>query len=319
MTTPRVSVIVAAHNAEALLERAVTSVLTQTVADTEVIIIDDASTDRTASIAEDLEQRDPRVRHLRLATNSGPGTARAAGLEAAIGEWIAVLDADDVMRPDRLEILLREADCHSADVVADNLTLVDPATLTQSGIAFPIGAEDRLIVDAQTFMRNSVPGGRVNLGWMQPMMCASWLRRHEITWRDIRHAEDMLLMMELLLSGARVLLLGVPAYHYTTRVSRSTGGASSYSRTIRDPHEQIKAVKVLLEEKSRQLPSMTRERLRNMETEIIVTNHVLNFLAAIRERRLHNAAGHLLRAFAYPAAFSRCLRARYGRNANTIR
>lgn len=319
MTTPRVSVIVAAHNAEALLERAVTSVLTQTVADTEVIIIDDASTDRTASIAEDLEQRDPRVRHLRLATNSGPGTARAAGLEAAIGEWIAVLDADDLMRPDRLEILLREADCHSADVVADNLTLVDPATLTQSGIAFPIGAEDRLIVDAQTFMRNSVPGGRVNLGWMQPMMCASWLRRHEITWRDIRHAEDMLLMMELLLSGARVLLLGVPAYHYTTRVSRSTGGASSYSRTIRDPHEQIKAVKVLLEEKSRQLPSMTRERLRNMETEIIVTNHVLNFLAAIRERRLHNAAGHLLRAFAYPAAFSRCLRARYGRNANTIR
>jgi len=87
-----VSVIIPAHNADPYIGEAVTSVLAQQVADLEVIVLDDASTDNTAQVVG--EFRDPRVRLLRL-DKVGVGAARNKGLELARGRFIAFLDADD--------------------------------------------------------------------------------------------------------------------------------------------------------------------------------------------------------------------------------
>ena len=70
----------------------------------EVIVVDDCSSDRTVSIAAGFPT--DRVRVLALTENHGPGAARNAGLAAARGEWVAVLDADDTMLPGRLAAMI---------------------------------------------------------------------------------------------------------------------------------------------------------------------------------------------------------------------
>ncbi|MEM7645010.1 MAG: glycosyltransferase family 2 protein, partial [Pseudomonadota bacterium] len=107
MTDIKATVIIAAWNAEAELSRSLRSALAQAIP-VEVIVADDASTDGTASLVETMAQADPRVVLVRQAVNGGPGAARNVAIEAARGDWIAVLDADDTMRPDRLAKMIAE-------------------------------------------------------------------------------------------------------------------------------------------------------------------------------------------------------------------
>jgi glycosyltransferase involved in cell wall biosynthesis len=91
---PAVSVIMPAFNAESYLHAAVESVLRQTFADLELIIVDDGSTDGTVAVAQKYAARDPRVIVMQQA-NAGPGPARNTGFSAAQGRYFAFLDSDD--------------------------------------------------------------------------------------------------------------------------------------------------------------------------------------------------------------------------------
>ena len=91
---PVVSVIMPAFNAERYLGTAVESVLRQTFADFELLIVDDGSSDGTVAAARAFAERDRRVRVLQQA-NAGPGPARNRGFRAASGRLFAFLDSDD--------------------------------------------------------------------------------------------------------------------------------------------------------------------------------------------------------------------------------
>lgn len=97
---PTISVVIPAYNAAASLPRALDSVLAQTFAAHEIIVVDDGSTDATAEIMPPYLHH-PGVRYLRQA-NAGPSAARNQGAALATGEWIAFLDADDWYYPQRL-------------------------------------------------------------------------------------------------------------------------------------------------------------------------------------------------------------------------
>lgn len=102
---PVVSVIVPAHNAAAHLGDALESLRTQSLGDIEVLVVDDGSTDETESIARSYAARDARFHVFRNHPASGrPGSARNIGLRAARGTYVALLDADDVAVPTRLEM-----------------------------------------------------------------------------------------------------------------------------------------------------------------------------------------------------------------------
>lgn len=98
---PRLSVIVPTFERPHLLEIAYQSLRAQTFTDFEVIVVDDASGDATPQKIAELEVRDPRVRSLRLKTNSGPGAARNRAIALCRGELIALLDDDDRAAPER--------------------------------------------------------------------------------------------------------------------------------------------------------------------------------------------------------------------------
>ncbi|MHB9003845.1 MAG: glycosyltransferase family 2 protein [Coriobacteriia bacterium] len=98
----KVSFVIPAYNAERTVRAAVESALGQTYPDVEVVVADDASTDATASVL--YAMRDERVKVVHLDVNGGPGMARHAAMEAATGDIVACLDADDVAVPERLAL-----------------------------------------------------------------------------------------------------------------------------------------------------------------------------------------------------------------------
>lgn len=104
MTNPLVSVIIPAYNAELTLRDTVLSVLAQTHQTFEIIIVDDCSTDTTKQIGEAFVLQDSRISYHQLAENSG-GAAKPKniGIQKAHEEYIAVLDADDIWHPEKLE------------------------------------------------------------------------------------------------------------------------------------------------------------------------------------------------------------------------
>lgn len=103
MTSIPVSVIVPVYNGERFLAEALNSILSQTLAPAEVIVVDDGSTDRTAEIATDSS---PIVTCIRQ-ENSGAAAARNRGIEAAQGEFFAFLDHDDIWETNKLELQWR--------------------------------------------------------------------------------------------------------------------------------------------------------------------------------------------------------------------
>lgn len=98
---PKLSVITPMYNAEAYIEQAVTSVLNQTITDFEYLIVNDASTDQSAKIIAQLATTDARIKLIQAPHNLGAASAANLALSQAQGEYIALMDADDMCRPHR--------------------------------------------------------------------------------------------------------------------------------------------------------------------------------------------------------------------------
>jgi glycosyltransferase involved in cell wall biosynthesis len=97
---PKVSVIIPTYNRAHLLERAIRSVLNQTFQDFELIVVDDASTDETDRLINNLGHQ---IRYIRHDKNRGASAARNTGIKHSSGDYIAFLDSDDEWLPEKLE------------------------------------------------------------------------------------------------------------------------------------------------------------------------------------------------------------------------
>lgn len=106
---PRVVVVIPAYNAARFLPDAVNSVLRQTYSDFEIVIVDDGSTDDTLAIARAIA--DPRIRVM-TQENLGLAAARNRGLWASQAEYVAFLDSDDLLLPDKLALHVAALDAH---------------------------------------------------------------------------------------------------------------------------------------------------------------------------------------------------------------
>lgn len=118
---PRVSVVIPTHNRADLLKEAIASVVAQTMADFELIIVNDNSTDHTDQVVSSFH--DPRISLIHFNSGGVPSATRNAGARRARGEILTFLDSDDYWRPERLERCLAaltpayEAVCHAEDFI----------------------------------------------------------------------------------------------------------------------------------------------------------------------------------------------------------
>lgn len=121
-----VSIVVPAYNASQTLCASIESLLSQSLKDIEIIIVNDASQDNTLMIAEALAKRDSRVKVFDLDVNQGVYKARALGIEKASSPWIGFLDADDFAKPIMYEKLYEVAEEFDTDIVVCEADRVTP-------------------------------------------------------------------------------------------------------------------------------------------------------------------------------------------------
>ena len=113
----KVSVIVPFYNVRDYLTDCVESVLTQTLKDTELILVNDGSSDGSEDMAEAFRSRYPEIVRVLHQENRGPASARNAGLEIARGAYVHFLDSDDRLKPRALKALYSEAVRNDLDIL----------------------------------------------------------------------------------------------------------------------------------------------------------------------------------------------------------
>jgi glycosyltransferase involved in cell wall biosynthesis len=194
---PLVSVITAVYNGERYLSEAVDSILGQTVADFEFIVVNDGSTDRTAQILGSYV--DPRIRILHNQQNVGPAASRNRAIAGARAPYIAIQDADDVALPQRLEkqIFFLEKNPNVA-LVGSHAVTIDDQGNECGALVYP-PADDRGIkwdlLFRNPFIHSSVMLRRSVLNLTgpytdDPEVCRAFVEDYELTSRINRVAQS---------------------------------------------------------------------------------------------------------------------------------
>lgn len=224
---PLVSVVIPAYNAEDYIDQCLKSVLAQTLHDIEVIVVDDGSTDDTAAAVERMAERDERLR-LICQDNQFAGVARNTGINAAEGDFLYFLDADDWIEPRALELMLESAKSLGTDIVVarsegfDNDTgetwLIDYAL---NGVPFgepvePSSYADRLF---QRFM-----------GWpWDKLYRAEFVRSSGLRFQPLRTTNDAYFVFCSLMLARSVSCIDEVLFHHRANNRRSLEGTRSKS------------------------------------------------------------------------------------------
>jgi succinoglycan biosynthesis protein ExoO len=190
-----VSIIVPCFNAEDYIADAVASLQDQTLSDWECIIIDDCSSDGSATLLRHLAERDERLRPHFLTVNGGASAARNAGLNAARGKWVTLLDADDLFEPSRLEKLVALAEKMQAEMVFDNQGIAEFPNNEPIETAFKWLTEDIQPFSRDTFFLESANvGDSLNPGYMKPLFSRKFIESNKLRYDPaFRSGQDFLL------------------------------------------------------------------------------------------------------------------------------
>jgi glycosyltransferase involved in cell wall biosynthesis len=214
---PTVSVIMANYNGAAHLADAIRSAQSQSLRDLEIIVSDDASADDSIAIVTGLMAEDPRIRLVRGCHSGGPAAARNRALVLAQGEWIAVMDSDDLMHPDRLRTLVEMARRDKADMVADNLVEFDTSgSKPPHPLLSGRWAQEPFWVEICRYIQlNHLYGRGPALGYLKPLFRKTILTGPTAYYDEtLRIAEDYNLVLRLLYAGRRMRVYPLPLYLY---------------------------------------------------------------------------------------------------------
>ncbi|BEP13596.1 glycosyltransferase [Acidothermaceae bacterium B102] len=201
MSHPRVAVVMPALNRETMILRALASISSQTRVPDEIIVVDDASTDRTAAVA-----REAGATVVVMPERSGSGPARNAGILATSAKWVAFLDSDDEWEPRHLELLLRQA---------GSANLVTAPALDSSGRLRGNPSRRLLPLTPKMLL---VPGDAV-------VTSGTMVRRDALVaagmFRALPRAQDLDLWLRVLESGPGVAS-GVPTVKYHEHATQAS-------------------------------------------------------------------------------------------------
>jgi succinoglycan biosynthesis protein ExoO len=269
------------------LSAAMTSVLRQSHADLELIVADDASPDDSIAIVRRAMEQDDRIRLIESARNAGPAATRNRAMDVATGDWIAIVDSDDLLHPQRLERLLAAADRLGADIIADDAVFFGPTPeACGTTLLLPLALTKPLTVTPDLYLRGS--GENRDLpafGYLKPMFRRGRLgdARYDET---LRIGEDFDLVLHLLLRGLHYVALPDPMYLYRRH-------NASISHRL-----SAAAVAAMLAAHDRLVPGATgtlRPALATRRQGLVSLGRYEGLVAAIRARELGKAGVQLVR------------------------
>ena len=221
---PAISIIVPVYQGERYIEKCVESVMKQTFADWELLIINDCSRDGTAAICDACAAKDDRIRVFHKKKNAGVSEARNLGLREAKGDYIAFLDADDRFEFRALETLWSLREQTGADTVGCAHLNLAPGgekfveLLLKAGVYDEQGIREG-IIDRLLGDRLAVP---VFNGFIwRYLFSADILRSAHITFEGA-YLEDELFLLEYFCNAKKLAVTEEPLYRYFLNPSSAT-------------------------------------------------------------------------------------------------
>ena len=202
---PKVSIVIPVHNVERYLRKCLDSAAGQTLADIEILCIDDASTDSSPEILAEYAARDPRVRIVTFETNRGVSCARNEGIRSALGEFVGFLDADDFVDPDFYEKLYELASRTGADITKGDVRTYDPRS-GALGYSFPLDLNKWLKKSKAYFF----------YGFCTAIFRTSLLRDNSIFFIEgMKYEEDAVFCAQSALRANSIGVVDSVIYYYT--------------------------------------------------------------------------------------------------------
>ena len=256
---PLVTVVMPVFNGARTLRRSVTSVLDQTFRSLELVVVDDASTDDTVRIAEELAKGDARVRIVRRERSGGPAAARNSGIAGGTGRFLAFCDADDLWLPEKLERQLDLARTSGASLLYCGYHRVS-ADFAGTGADFV--PEGRVVhvptqLTREGLLRRNVIGNLTAVVDLE--------RTGPVTMPDVPGAEDYALWLSILRKGGTAAGIDEPLALY--RAAQEDSHSSDRTRAVRAVWQ------VLRRQESLSVPSA-------------VVHLVTGIVAALRKNRI---------------------------------
>lgn len=215
---PKVSVLMPAYNAQDYIGEAIESILNQSFADFEFIIVDDCSTDKTWQIIKDYSKKDKRIKPFKNKKNSGVTLTLNNGLKKCSGEYIARMDSDDISMSQRLEKQISYMEKNNIDVLGANIIFIDENGKSfgkrkySKNIKKTIKLESPLAHPTVVFRKKLID----KFGGYEP---------------EFNSAEDYDLWLRLWLKGARISILNMFLLKY--RQHRDTIKQTKTKKTLK--------------------------------------------------------------------------------------
>ena len=229
MGSPLVSVVIPVYNAEKYLQRCIDSVVSQSLRDIEILLVDDGSTDSSTEIMAQYERSDERVRVIER-PNKGAGAARNAGLSVAKGRYLSFLDSDDFFELDMLELASEKADREDADVVAFGAWLYDENRDANRQASWVFRKD---IVPTACFSPKEAASNLFSLfgnyTWNK-LFRRDFVLREGVSFQEIERTNDLLFTCSALALAKRIAPMDKPLVHY-----RVTNHSSLQSTNDKSP------------------------------------------------------------------------------------
>ncbi len=230
---PKATVVVPVYNVEKYLQKCVDSILAQTEPDFELLLVDDGSTDGSGGLCDKLAERDGRIRVIHQ-ENQGLGGARNTGIQAAVGDWLLLVDSDDWIEPQTLEKALEAGLREEADLVVFGYRSVDEAGRTLQTFLEEAPKDRALSLEQQPDLLLASPSACIRL-YRRELLARTGILFPSRVWY-----EDMRTTPKLLAQSKQVVFLDFVGYNYFQRTGSITKNQNAErNREILDAFEDL--------------------------------------------------------------------------------
>ena len=241
--SPKISVVVAVYNVEKFLEQCLTSIAGQTFRNTEIICIDDGSTDSSPDILQKFANADERFRIYRKENEGlGGASARNLGLSYARGEYVSILDSDDFFEPEMLEHALRKAEATNADIVVFGGYEYNQ----RNGDTYKVASilSEKKIPAKEVFdyrdCANDIFQLSQGMAWNK-LYRRSFLNEHNIRFQKIKYTDDVYFTFANMILAKRITVLREFLCYYRINSGvNQTAGMDNYPDSVYLPYIELK-------------------------------------------------------------------------------
>lgn len=287
---PQVSLLMVVRNGAAHIDAALVSARRQTLAEIEIVVVDDGSTDATCDIVRRHAHEDPRVR-LETGPQQGLAAIRNNSLQLAAAPWGAIVDSDDVLHPNHVRNLIDLARRSGAALAAANMIAFDTAKAELFAHG-PVWAQERAITPEAFARAGRLDRSGPSLGYLKPLFRLDALAAHDLRYDPrLRIGEDYDLVERALAHGLSYAYAPEPTYFY-----RRHAASTSYRLGCDD----LSALIAAEDERQPAPPGSALARERTLRRRSLVA--ALAHIQAVAEIKTGHIGAGLARLIRQPAA-----------------